>query len=76
MFSPCHSHEDGPVYHWNSFLEDLELDTEGLGLDSMQPGSLVLVARSEKEKTELEGAIRLSRLTARWRSLFSVKLEL
>ncbi|KAL7413619.1 hypothetical protein BDY24DRAFT_59766 [Mrakia frigida] len=46
------------------------------GLDGMQDGSVVLVAKSEEEKGEVEAAVRTSQRLARWRHVFAVELEI
>lgn len=47
-------------------------DEELFQVKSMQPGSVVLLARSEKEKKECEQGV--GDLEAKWRPLFAVEL--
>ena len=60
----------------DNFFTDFVLDSVHLGLESMQPGSLVLVVRSEEERRDLEKVVRENQEISEWRSVVAIKLEL
>lgn len=72
---PFHNH-DGSVRELDNFFTDFVLDSVHLGLESMQPGSLVLVVRSEEERRDLEKVVRENQEISEWRSVVAIKLEL